>query len=340
MDISTSKSIIIDNKKRYVYLDIIKIISAFMVVFYHMSRKMDLGTFENSSYSISFPQILMCFCSASIPLFFMVNGALILNKNYPVEKIYYKAAKIALLVFVWSFTGFPSWFLKTLIILYLLYPIFIRIYNSKISALKYLLMLAVFVFPFLYNLIIICLMRFYPGFELNILGYTISLATIPLRIGAFSMYSILQFFLGGLLFKNKIPDIISVILCITGFLIVIWGVIVYSNFTNTVADAVNDCFPTIGTLMLSVGLFNLIKNIEKTKLSKNAAKIISFFGNGVLAIYIFHSFFITNTFKYILTGKEYSPIIIGLFAVLILICCCIVNSIISRIPYVKELMKI
>ena len=327
-------------QRRIIYLDLVKIVSAFMVVFYHMSSHMNLGVFVNSEYKISVCQILMCVCSASVPLFFMVNGALLLNKNYSTQTIYHKAAKIALLLFVWHFLKFPDWFFKTLIVLYLLYPIFIRIYNSQKKTYKYVLMAAVFCFPFLYNLGIIFLMRFFPNFEIGIFGKTISLETIPLRTGAFTMYSILYFFLGGILFKKKLPNVVSILLCIAGVLIIIWGIIVYSNYTKEIADAVNACFPTVGTLLLSVGCFNLFQNFEKIHFNEKLLKVIGFFGNGVLCIYIFHPVFINLIYGHILTKEQYGALIILPFALLILIACAVINAILSRIPLAKELVKI
>ena len=199
----------------------------------------------------------------------MVNGALLLNKNYSKQTIYHKAAKIALLLFVWHFLKFPDWFFKTLIVLYLLYPIFIRIFNSQKRIYKYILMTAVFCFPFLYNLGKIFLMRFFPSFEIGIFGKTISLETIPLRTGAFTMYSILYFFLGGILFKKKLPDGVSILLCIAGLLIIIWGIIVYSNYTKGIADAVNACFPTVGTLLLMLAVLICFKILKKYTLMRN-----------------------------------------------------------------------
>lgn len=136
----------LEKKKRDISLDIIKLISAYMVVFYHFGH-IDKGEFINNQYHCTLGQYLLILCSSSIPMFFMVNGALLLNKEYSIEKIYSKAGKIALLTFVWSFIDFPSWFMKTLIVLYLFYPVLIKIYRIEFA--RRLLMIAVFFFPFL-----------------------------------------------------------------------------------------------------------------------------------------------------------------------------------------------
>lgn len=192
------KSIEKNNASRYVYLDFIKIIAAIMVVFYHF-RSTDLGSFVNGQYVITFDRVFTNISAACVPLFFMVNGALLLNKDYSTEKIYYKAAKIALLIFVWSVVPFPDWFFKTLIVLYLLYPILKKVYLNR--ALSVILMTAVLVFPFLYNLEMTVLALVKSDFSLHILSHEISLTMLPLKTGAKTMYSVLYFFLGGYLFK-------------------------------------------------------------------------------------------------------------------------------------------
>ncbi len=62
-------------------IDIMKILSAFMVVFYHFGhRKYEF--FEACNYVPNINYILQTLVAFSIPLFFMVNGALLLNKTY------------------------------------------------------------------------------------------------------------------------------------------------------------------------------------------------------------------------------------------------------------------
>ena len=182
-----------------------------MVVFYHF-RYMDPGHFKGASYVMSAPQFLLCFCSASIPMFFMVNGALMLNKNRSVQEIYRKAGRLALVSLVWNkLVGFYTWFFYALIVLYLLYPIFIRAFNAENRIYLYLIMAAVFVMPFMYNFVVLLLERFCPDFSFIFFGQTISLKTIPLRTGVHRLYSILYFLLGGVLLNKRLTDPVLVL---------------------------------------------------------------------------------------------------------------------------------
>ncbi len=326
--------------KRYISLDVIKILSAFMVVFYHF-RYFDLGHFENGNYILSVPQFLLCFCSASIPMFFMVNGALMLNKKRTTKEIYAKAGKLALISLVWnSLVGFYTWFFHALIVLYLIYPFLIKIFTAKRRLWLYILMGSVFVFPFLYNFVIVLFELFAPSFSINIFGYTLSLQTLPLRTGVFRLYSILYFMLGGVIMNKSIKPIISVISIIAGQTITVFDVIITSNYTHEVADAVNRCFPSIGGLLLAFGIFGLLRNLDRIKFPKFAKITASLGGGGVLVIYLLHVRIRSILTATILPFKPY-PIMLML-AVDILVCafCFLVNYILQKIPIIKELVHL
>ena len=325
------------NSGRYISLDIIKLVSAFMIVFYHLDSYINLGSFVNGSYQISSEQIILCLFSAAVPLFFMVNGALLLNKTYSTEKIYIKAAKVALLVFVWQFLDFPSWFFKTLIVLFLLYPILNRLDKAKNKIWRNLVMIALFLFPFLYNLVMVCLELWWPDFSFVILGKALSLQTLPLRSGFFTLYAILYFLLGGILFRKKLGNIVSAISLIAGWALVIFDVVASSNYTGTIQDAVNACFPTIGAMLISIGIFNLFRNFDNIK-SETFKSIVSNLGQYVLPIYLFHMHIIFKVYTTLLSIKLNIVIIFAL-AVLNMFACCLIGWILKKIPLVKELLK-
>lgn len=325
------------SSQRHISLDIIKLISAFMIVFYHLSEYMNLGFFVNGSYQISFTQIGLSLCSCAVPLFFMVNGALLLNKDYSTEKIYTKAAKVALLIFVWSFLDFPAWFLKTLVVLFLLYPIINKLDKAKKQIWRNLVMLAIFVFPFLYNLVVVCIVFFAPDFSISILGKTLSLETLPLRSGFFTLYSVLYFMIGGILFRYKTKNIVSVIFLVIGWVLVLFDVIASSNYTLSVQDSVNACFPTVGALLISIGSFNLLRNFDNIK-SEKLKNIVSKFGEYVLPIYLFHLHIIYKVYINILPSKL-NVFIILLLALANYIVCIAAGIVLKKIPLVKELLK-
>lgn len=332
-----SENCLQQNNGRYISLDIIKLVSAFMIVFYHLDAYLRLGSFATGSYQISLPQIVMSLCSCSVPLFFMVNGALLLNKEYTTEKIYIKAAKVALIIFVWQIVAFPDWFMKTLIVLFLLYPILNKLDKAKNKIWRNLVMLALFIFPFLYNLIMVCLQLWLPDFNVVVLGKTLSLETLPLKSGFYTMYSVLYFLLGGIMFRKKLSNIISAISLLAGWALVVFDVIVSSNYSGVVQDAVNGCFPTIGAMLISIGIFNLFRNFDKVK-SENFKNIISKLGQYVLPIYLFHLQIVLKIYVPILPSKL-NIILVVLLALADCVACVIIGMILKKIPLVKELLK-
>ena len=331
-----SESVPISNK-RVLSLDLIKLISAFMVVFYHTGHK-DLGYFVEGVYHCSIEQCLLMICSSSIPMFFMVNGALLLNKDYSNEKIYNKAGKVALLVFVWSVVDFPSWFMKTLIVLYLLYPLLKKVYNK--SKYRTALMTLLFVFPFCYNLGIVFLKIIAPDFSFTLFHYNISLEVIPNRTGVFTMYSVLYFMIGGICVNNdKKTKIVPCILCIIiGYLLVLLDVLVSSTYSQEIQDAVNGCFPTMGALFIAYGLFNIIRRVNILDSSK-MGRLITRTNYVVLPIYLFHMQII-RYFYILFNIKEISAVVAFLLTLMICIICSLIAKVMQKIPYVKELIRI
>lgn len=332
-----SENCLKQNNGRLVSLDIIKLVSAFMIVFYHLDGYLKLGSFATGSYQISLAQIVMSLCSCSVPLFFMVNGALLLNREYTTEKIYIKAAKVALIIFVWQIVAFPNWFMKTLIILFLLYPILNKLDKAKNKIWRNLVMLAFFIFPFLYNLVMVCLQLWLPDFSIVILGKTLSLQTLPLRSGFYTLYAVLYFLIGGVMFRKKISNIAAVISLIAGWALVIFDVIVSSNYAGTIQDAVNTCFPTVGAMLISIGIFNLFRNFDDIK-SEKFRKVVSNLGQYVLPIYLFHLQIVWKIYVHILPARL-NIILVVLLALLDCVVCVIAGMILKKIPLVKELLK-
>lgn len=75
-------------KSRIVYIDLLKIIAMFLVSFYHIGYYyIDYGFIKNVYYVPNFNRIVMNICAMSVPIFFIVSGALMLNKSYANKKI-------------------------------------------------------------------------------------------------------------------------------------------------------------------------------------------------------------------------------------------------------------
>lgn len=276
--------------------DLIKSIAIFMIVFYHLGG-IDVGKIEPGNYYYpNFNKFLLSFCAASVPLFLMVHGALILPKQLDFKKSILKAAKMLL----WLLFGkvflqqivlekyfciedemVHFWFLGTLAMVYV-----VSYFMNQLKWLRYIILLILIIYPFLSNLLYDCVVCFKPDSKLSTLGHD----------GFFTFYTLVYFYLGYYLKHKTLPHNFSFLAIIIGLLLINFEVVVLSNFHQIIYDGVNGSFPTIGALALSIGLFFLLKDASST--SHNLRDSIGFIGNNTLGIYIFHVLVIFLIRKY------------------------------------------
>ncbi len=232
----------VEKKPRYAYLDVLKIVAMFCVVFYHSAGSFLVGLDCNLSN-----EILTYICgifSASVPIFFMVNGALLFNKGLDKKKHVRKTIKTFVFVFIWSFILFACkmpikqeqitfsdyiigsitlkvgwtnhlWFLLQLSILYLFFPLLKRLFDKNKKSF-FLLFFLFFVFTtgvsFLNSLImsfshLTNLSNFSQNFNSFSLAYYKTYGEFIVRC----FFSFAYFMLGGLLqfYAPKIKERLS-----------------------------------------------------------------------------------------------------------------------------------
>lgn len=326
-------------RKRYTYLDMIKIISAFMVTFYHFAYgRIDYNYNElNLIYIPNLERCVMSCCAVSVPLFFMVNGALLLSKDRSIKEMLYKIVKIAILIVVWYATGFPSWFFKTLIILYFITPMLRCLYVSKRKIL-YAILIALLIFPYLYNYVILLMKITDINININWGGHEVNTNELT-RTGLFTMYSIVYYVLGIIIHQSKQTQKrgIYIILLLCGFVALLMDVVLNTYIEHTMFDGVNASFPTLGALSMSLGVYGLFKSFKYTHRIKSFLSMLSPY---VLSIYVMHILVITviaNKFFHINSISLYGAIA---FCVLVDVICIALGMIINKIPILKEVIKI
>jgi len=89
------KKALIQKGERYEFLDNLKIIAMLFVIYYH--------SYGDSVFNNIVSEVVRCFLSMCIPIFFMVNGALLLNKEFDLNKHVKKILKVFLITLLWSF---------------------------------------------------------------------------------------------------------------------------------------------------------------------------------------------------------------------------------------------
>lgn len=316
---------------RCVWLDFLKILAAFLVVFYHLSYfKLDYGFTSNVSYYIpNLNRIIMSFAACSVPLFFIINGGLMFSKHRSVLDVYIKALKIIILTVVWKIADFPSWFFVTLAVLYILFPFFQFLWEKK-RVLYFTIICAIILFPFVYNYIVL-LIRVLD--IQTIFGYKMTGISVT---GFKTMYSIAYFLGGNYLMKcKKFPKLVwSIVLFICGWICLVVECVCYTNLNGEVYDGVNASFPTLGAMLLAIGVFSLVKNI---RFSEQITKIIIWLSDGILPIYLMHQFVKKLTRFVIPCSTLFGALICTIITCLI---CVLIGKIIKRIPILCALIKI
>ena len=266
--------------------DLIKTIAIFLIVFYHLGG-IDYGAIElGSFYFPSSKKFFSAFCAAGVPLFFMVNGALVIHKNMQWKQLLLKAFHLLFLLVFWKFVlqyiisnqllGIKEnmvhfWFLGTMSVVYLL-----SIVLNKYIHLRFFFLFFLLLFPFSYNLFWDIYLFLFPSFNSFKITHT----------GFFTLYAILYYFLGNHLRNHQISNYYSLSLILLGLILVNFEVVAMSNHFLVVYDGVNSSFPTFGALSMSVGIFLFFKDISlHDGITKN---LVSYVGQNTMGIFIFH----------------------------------------------------
>lgn len=270
--------------------DLIKTIAIFMIVIYHLGG-IDYGTIVSGEYYLpNVNKFFSAICAAGVPLFFMVNGALVIHKNPHWKQMVLKAVHLLFLLVFWKFVlqylisnrllnikddMVHFWFLGTLALVYL-----VSIVLQKYSHLRSFVLILLLIFPFLFNLFWDVFLFIFPAFD----GIKIT------HTGFYTFYAILYFYLGDILRERHFISVCSIGLMVIGLLLVNFEVVAMSNHHRVIYDGVNSSFPSFGALAMSVGFFMFLKDqISSNDLIK---KTVIFIGRNTMGIYMFHVLFI------------------------------------------------
>ena len=286
-----------NSQNRIFGYDLIKTIAIFMIVFYHLGG-IDIATKEPGKYFLpNFNQFVLSICAASVPLFLMVHGALVLPKRLNLKESILKAIKMVLLFlfgkvvlqrillekcFSISDEMVHFWFLGTLGMVYV-----VSYFLNKWKWLRHIVLLMLIIYPFFSNLLVDCIVFFKPGFYFLSLGHD----------GFYTFYALVYFYLGYYLKHKTLTRYFSLLAITIGLLLIHFEVVALSNYFQMVFDGVNGSFPTIGAMALATGLFILLKSSNSS--NPIIRNWISFIGSNTMGIYLFHVLVIFLLRKYV-----------------------------------------
>lgn len=275
--------------------DTIKAIAIFLVVFYHVG-KLNVDFLTSPDPEVYLHYFLYGFSSIGVPLFFMVNGALLLNKEkYELKKHIIKTITILVLLLVWGSitllffrrlykepftlaqfiqdllqlkTGRIDylWFLKALIYLYILFPFVKALYDHN-RHLAFYMMLVVFVFTFSHIPYIDWINPF----------------------DSYYSYALVYFMLGAFLANHAGDERIKVIhvhaLFLTSALaLFFWGI--YQTIqTHKIYDVVWQGYDMVFTLAMAAAVFVWCK---RTTVNNSLVSCLRKIGAYTLGIYFVH----------------------------------------------------
>jgi surface polysaccharide O-acyltransferase-like enzyme len=351
------------NKERYDYIDLLKVIAICMVLILHSEfLHYDFIMTGNLASYIQFGiRILYC----GVPLFVMVNGFLLLPKKFDLKNHIKKMIKIFLIFLFWAailivsnsllygdkinisyivnnillttsgyrYTGI-LWFLQYLLSLYLIFPLIKYVYDKNKNL-------------FIYLFIIVFILTFTPNilFLLNdLIKCDLFLNAISFFNNTFQIFSknlfIFYFMLGGLLYELKlsiIPYKKKILLCgIISYIISLLYGISNSLINNRVISGSFNC-ETVFMIPIIISIFILCMNYKNKGSFIN--KIIKSVGMNTMGIYLIH-IIVINVINKINLISNHNIIFRGVNTFVVLTLSYLMSLIISKIPYLKKIIKI
>lgn len=359
----------IPTNQRLKFLDLLKSLAIVAVVIYHYNN-LSIDFWQAPTFYSYFSYFVKTILTVCVPIFFMVNGALLFNKDFDLKKHIRKLINVVVLTVIWAvltlallmpinhqyFTAREFinnlltwklawinhlWFFQALAMVYLFFPLLKIAYDRQLKI-------------FYFFLIAIGVLTFGNVFILNIINtvkYFFNISPLPEIYNIFNKfnfltgaygYTLVYFMLGALFLKykdkfNTRRFRLGAILSIPVFMALInaYGFIM-SRANHNVFDAVwrgYDMLPAVG---LTLAVFILALNYRG-----RAYGLIKLIGANSLGIYLLHRFagsWLLPYFKQLPFSQ--SLILNCLFAVIIVIICLGTVLGLKKIPFLKKLFSI
>lgn len=330
--------------KRNISLDFLKILSCFSVVILHIFGR------EPNIYNSSFYYI----ATFAIPVFFMVNGFLLMKKEkIDYKYIFRKILKILVIVISWNIiltiaifvfkrefqnpiieavknflqkgTLLQFWFFGALIIIYFILPVVHKLLNKNKTTYKITLSI----------LFAICVIVDIINIILGLMDKKIFTEQIiqTFRLWTWLFYFLLGGYIGKYnfelnIYKNKKYVII---LILTMFIIVIYQYIIGNFlFKNFHAEYFYDnILIMFYVLMIWNGIYNNSKLLKYEGIIENVNKYI-------IGIYVLHLLIISVIGKF----YQYNNFLINIIMlILVLVISSIISALIDKVPRVRKIIK-
>lgn len=358
-------------KERYAFIDLLKAIAVFFVIIYHFNN-LTVNFFETQNTFSYLNYFFESIFSTCVPIFFFVNGALLLNKDFNLKKHISKLITVVILTVAWgiitllilmpikneymSLFEFAKslvtwkqqwinhlWFLQAVVVIYIFFPLIKKTYDNECNNLYFFLVMA-FLMTFANVFLSNCA---------NVLEFIIGKNYLSGNINFFDEfnafrgiygYSIVYFILGGLFFKHKEKfykkkwiSITTSAIVISMIILTLYSVLM-SKSNGEIYDIVWYGYDSVPTLCMVISLFILSLNYKG---NHKILKIISITGENSLGIYFIHVIWGNLFIKYFKKLPYCHDIATNfLFALFILFTSLLSVLLLKKIPVVKKLFSI
>lgn len=359
-------------KENFDYIDLLKAIAIYFVVIYHFNN-MQSDFFKDDTSLPYLSYFIKSILSTSVPIFFFVNGALLLNKpDLDLRQHVYKILKIFILVVAWGAItlvalallhserlSFPEiiksvwqikqgplghlWFLEALVVIYIFFPIIFTAYKKNIRAL-YFFLACIIILSFGNTMLLMCMSII--SFLTDKFTHS-NIENIFWEFNAFRGiygYSLGYFIFGGLLFsvrsklKAKKYFIFSALaIPVAMALLFLYGIL-ESRKSNAIWDLVWYGYDTLFTLINVVSIFILCLGYRH---KNSLGKAIALIGKNSLGIYLIHTI-IGNILQpyYLLINFSATILSSIIFALIILLISLAAVLALKHVPIVKYLFLV
>lgn len=357
--------------ERYEFIDLLKASAIFFVVIYHFNNlKINfLGTQSTVSYFHYFFKSILSTC---VPIFFFVNGALLLNKDFNLKKHISKIVHLTILTIVWGiltlfvlmfvkneYMSLPEfakglwnlkqgwinhlWYLPALVVVYIFFPLIKSTYDHNSNNLYFFLIIAFFMTfgnVFLSNCVNI--IKFIMHKDNLIINYNYFNRFNAFR-GIYG-YSFVYFILGGLMlkhkkyfYKNKWTTIAILSIPISMIFHTVYGILI-SKGNGKMYDIVWNGYDTISTLCIVMAFFILSLHYKG---ENRFSRLIAIVGKNSIGIYFLHKIWGMIFIKYFrqlpLSHNIVTNTFLGIFILLISLFSVLI---LKKVPVVKKLFAI
>ena len=303
----------------------------------------------------------------------MVNGTLLLNREYSLERHLHKIVMIAVLFLVWSAITLISlaplfgdhysasqfieaiyytkegrtthlWFLNAMVYLYLMSPLIKTLYDKHEK--RYTAYLWVLVFICTFGIVLFNNLVNSFGYLSNNAAWQVKHIDLFLWINPFSSqfsYVLVYFIAGGWIANNiktiKASNTIWILLLLGSWLFLFLFGLIKTIIHGELYDTTWNGYNTVMTLLMSMSVFVLCSRIHlpHTKLKK-AITTISTNSLGIYFIHIPVGFWLAGYYeKFAISNYLLVDICYALFLVVVSL---IISMILKKIPVLERLVKI